>query len=272
MTLSRDMLLTAQMQARIALALYSGRSGLHSLTSEIKAAAGDGLYLQCKYFGVGHIQAGALIFRDHVHLSVCGTNDRADFIDNLRARHLRGVHRGYSDAANHLWYEFDTQRLFDETRFRPLVLGGHSAGGAIAQLLSTRRNMAPREIVTFGAPGVFGRRAAASYQKNGWPHYRFVFPGDPVPKLPFRQFRCLCGRATYEHTAPALYLGDDGEVRSQDDANKLKRTLGLAASLLVEGSASVAESVRLLPRWIRRSHSMSRYAAAIDRSVERASE
>lgn len=258
-----DMLLTARMQARLAVALYAGRNATRELASDVGGTM--------HWFETEHITAAAIVFSDHLHITVCGSNDDGDWNDNLNACHVRDAgldaHRGYTSAAYQLLAEIRRVGLFKTIGDRPLVLGGHSAGGAIAQVLAM--SLSPREIVTFGSPRVFSPGSATTYSFMGWPVHRFVCSGDPVPHFPLRRFRCLFGNATYAHTSQALHLSDDGEVLLEQDAGRFRRAASLAASVFMSGVAQIAKQICLLPALMRCRHEMDRYAAAVTKAIEK---
>lgn len=198
----RDLLLTAKMHARLCTAVYCGRDAVKDLATICGG--------QSRFYEVGYIRAAVLSFRDHAHISVCGSNDLHDWVQNLSARQSEHVHAGFRDSAEQLRAAFTASDLWLFLENRPVILGGHSAGGAIANLLA--ESFHPRSVITFGAPRVFSPSGAVSHASESWEEFRFVMPGDYVPHLPLRSFRKLYGGAKYAHSAGAIDLHDDGTV------------------------------------------------------------
>lgn len=263
-----DMLLTARMQARLALALYESHRACLELASEV----GGRLY----WIEVDYARAAAIVFEDHVHITICGTNDAHDWIQNLSANLVKwgsglSTHEGFARTALLVAQSFDKRRLFDVLNGRQIVLGGHSAGGAIAQLLSMNQSLRPREMVTFGAPRVFCSESAGIYQSYPWEVRRFVCSGDPVPGLPLRKFRFLFSKATYAHDSAPLHLGEDGEVLMDQGAGTLRKVASLAASAWLYCVSYLAKAFGKFPTLLSK-HSMQRYAGGIEKAIERVSE
>jgi hypothetical protein len=105
-----------------------------------------------------------------------------------------GTHGGFQAMADALWDGIHTcvAAALVETR-RPLLVGGHSLGGALAVLIAKKlvEVSAPvTAVYTFGAP----RAGIRSYMLNydaalGDRTYRFVFGTDIVPALPPAPYR-----------------------------------------------------------------------------------
>ncbi len=244
----RDLLLTAKMHARLAAAVYCGREAVRDLATICGG--------QDRFYEAGYIRAAVLAFRDHAHISVCGSNDLHDWVQNLSARQTVDVHAGFLDSACQLNKAFVASdlRLFLENR--SVILGGHSAGGAIANLLADA--FSPQCVITFGAPRVFTPSAAIKYASEPWEEFRFVMPGDYVPHLPLRSFRKFYGGAKYAHSAGAIDLQDDGTTG-------MERSLWRAIwDNLVHGWLTIG-GLRQAPQ----RHSMARYKAAVFAACER---
>lgn len=74
----------------------------------------------------------------------------------------------------------------------PIIVTGHSRGGAIAQAVACI--MADRwhnisEIVTFGSPKVGGRKFCKGMAELGLTHTRVDAEGDPITRLPWLRGR-----------------------------------------------------------------------------------
>ena len=202
----RDWLLEARMQAQLCHALYGGRDAVFDLGAVVHGDA--------RFFEVGHVRAAVIIFSDHAHLSVCGSNALHDWVDNINARQEpfwgQKAHAGFMHATYSLRDAFSKGELWSFIDDRPVIYGGHSAGGAIANLLTFFQM--PKAMFTFGAPRVFAPETAAAVAAQRWEEFRFVLPGDHVPHLPLRSFRRLFGSAKYAHASAELLLRDDGSV------------------------------------------------------------
>lgn len=259
-----DMLRTASMQARIAAHLYRGPEFAQRLAAQHGAT--------CLIARARNAQAAALVFADHIHMTVCGTNDIHDWMDNVSARHKAwaglDAHAGFVRAASSLLPAFTAIELNRYTSRLPLVIGGHSAGGAIAELLSCVRWLHPREVVTFGSPRVFATDSAAQHKAEPWKQYRFVSGGDPVPGLPLREFRCLFGRAHYSHTSQPIELAEDGKVMVGQEISLARSFARHAASWLLYGGTLGKLNLGKWPS-LARNHSIDRYADQIDKALTR---
>lgn len=259
-----NLLLTAQMQGQLAAAVYGGPVQVAELAQRLGA--------DHRFIEYGHACAGALIFYDWVHISVGGTNDRLDWAQNASTQGTQycglTVHKGFAQAANWLHDELIRIGLDRQVAHKPLVLGGHSAGGAIAELIAMRVAFHPHEVVTFGAPRVFADDSSATYGAFSWKNHRFVMDGDPVPHLPIRGLGWLLRRPEYRHAAHAIRLSKRGSVSSvgfglMDYSWWMTKTV-MAWIQAVAGSFSSVCSV------VSSGHAIERYNSAIDKGLKNA--
>lgn len=262
----RDMLLTARMQSRLAQAVYKGRDGVAQLAEETVG--------KFRWYESANVCAGALIFHDHVHLSVGGSNDSYDWAVN-RASELAKVellhaHKGYLDAAQWIGREIVRSEFPTLTSGRRLYLGGHSAGGAIAELLPIKNPLfRPEQIYTFGSPKWCSKLSASLYSAFAWETYRFVMPGDPVPYLPMNGWRQLIGIPGFAHTAMGLEVDDNGIVISTTGVALSARVLATIRHTLRYGVIGAMVALKRLPDYIKDNHGIDRYAKAIQKATER---
>jgi hypothetical protein len=259
-----DMLLTAAMQSRLACAGSSETS--------IEALAKRSGAKNCGVLVAAYVTASWLDFGDHMHVSIHGTNDAHDWIQNLSARQV-----SFSGMTCHAGFYRSAVAITDEMirvlRFplhRPVVIGGHSAGGAIAEIASVlaKSFMYPREIVTFGSPRVWSASTAPIFRSLGHDVHRFVVSGDPVPALPFRQFRRLFGKAQYAHAHQSLEITADGRVLLDRGNSSLRKAVAIASGAWLCGLASVGMVREWVPTLLSR-HYVSNYRDCILAAVAR---
>lgn len=133
-----------------------------------------------------------------VVVAFCGTNDYIDVIDDLEADfkpQVSGhglVHHGMQKS----WRELKG-RVAEAVDGRPVILTGHSLGGAQATLAALDLPSII-EVVTFGSPRVGDPDFVAYYQSLGLSTTRYVNMSDPVPWLPGYM-------AGYRHCSPCLW-------------------------------------------------------------------
>jgi hypothetical protein len=129
-------------------------------------------------------------------VAIAGTDESSDWWWNLDRRgHQWGaweIHRGFYLAAAAV-----NDFIGAELANRPLILTGHSRGGAIAQLLPVICQYTPdiQQIVTFGAPR--WKRRGGEYP---WRLTRVEHPLDPV---------CCVPGVFYRSVGEVKYLTDD---------------------------------------------------------------
>ena len=274
-----DWILTARRQAEIARTIYLGDEFLRLLASSSGA--------NLRTFKANHIQAAALIYDSHVHLVVCGSNDEYDWFANTNSR-IREVgydypyeaHKGFADSATWLSKEIIGGGFGAFTFGRKVYIGGHSAGGAIAEILPLiDSRFRPESIFTFGAPkwcvnGNYGGSEANSvvqYRAQPWKNYRFVMSYDPVPYLPLTVWRRMLMLRHFAHTSQAIEISDDGSFGVTDTVSVAKRFMAFGGSLMrttVTGTiATVIATCRQVPAVP--AHDAARYYSALESAVRK---
>lgn len=259
-----DLLLTAKMQGLLASAVYGG-------DKTVKLAA-EKLGADYRFVEYGNVCAGAFIFHDWVHISIGGTNDRLDWAQNASTDGISycglTAHKGFVQSANWIHTELVRVGLDREAAKKPLIIGGHSAGGAIAELLSMRAAFHPQQVVTFGAPRAFTTDSAATYRAFPWENHRFVMDGDPVPHLPIRGLGWLLGRPEYSHASRAIRLSGRGSLSSVDFG--LMDYSWRMTKTIVAWLQATAGSFSKLFSVVSSGHGIERYNIAIDKGLTNA--
>ena len=128
---------------------------------------------------------------DYLVLVFRGTekNNFCDIKTGLNARRIcckngGHVHRGFSKAYDHVADQIQRDLNNSESRHKPLIITGHSLGGALATIATKRLKHAGgiAACYTFGMPRVCDEEW--SYTLNT-PIYRLVNAIDCIPMLPF---------------------------------------------------------------------------------------
>jgi pimeloyl-ACP methyl ester carboxylesterase len=123
-------------------------------------------------------------------LAISGTRDFADWLTNISFfANDDYCHRGFLARAYRLLPEcLETLR---GDRSIPIVLTGHSLGGAVAMLLAAKLKLLGYPVpacVTFGQPMVGDRKFATLWQSLEIATTRYVHGSDPVPRTPGLNF------------------------------------------------------------------------------------
>ncbi|MBF0140108.1 MAG: lipase family protein [Magnetococcales bacterium] len=154
---------------------------------------------EIKKFSDGNIQWLTAVRGRDLWITFAGTNEVADWIDNLDARKDHAsygtFHSGFKRAA--ISVEQHVVEEVSKQHWDNITLCGHSLGGAVAAILATYlfyygMNVGAKiHLTTFGQPRC-GDDVWASNIKwlSRIPYIRVVNAGDPVPHLPsFLRFR-----------------------------------------------------------------------------------
>lgn len=158
----------------------------------------------------------ALVVRDTSHTIVAfrGTDQVQDWTTNLRAWRVRTawgrVHRGYFDTASSFLDELQGVLAADALQ-RPVVLTGHSMGGALAVLVATMlMDVLERQagIYTFGQPKVGSRDFSREFHRR-YPGtlFRFVNGADAIVAWSYGR-RAILGTPCYFDQSGRLVFGE----------------------------------------------------------------
>lgn len=118
------------------------------------------------------------------------------------------VHQGFQLLFDRIWPVIEPTLIDLDT---PLILTGHSLGGAFATLAAAVSPIPVISVTTFGAPRV-GNQAFIDHLR-ALPIHRVVHHHDLVPLLPQTDERL--GRRDFRHPGPLHYLGKKaGEIHT----------------------------------------------------------
>ena len=127
-----------------------------------------------------------------------------DWLTDVRIRKVGGIHRGFKEALDKVWKPL-SKLIKEKRKTRPLIITGHSLGGALAQLASLRSF--PELIYTFGSPRAMDLKTAKGYDKLlGNVTHRVVNRLDFVPRLPPRALN-------YSHVGQLAHISHDDRIR-----------------------------------------------------------
>jgi len=117
-----------------------------------------------------------------------------DWTNDAKAKLVPGiggmVHRGFAAALDTLWPSLLPEVKSQLASAAPLLITGHSKGGAIASLaaikLKTEEGIEPAGVYTFGSPHAGDTAFAKNYDREIKSQWRFENQDDIVPHLPPR--------------------------------------------------------------------------------------
>lgn len=121
------------------------------------------------------------------------------------------VHNGFQNEVNKIWD--DIVALLDIAKGKRLFITGHSLGGAMATIATSRIADRVDALYTYGSPRVGTRSFVKSFANV--PHYRHVNNNDIVPKVPF----ALMG---YRHHSRSRYINYYGNIRTMTTWQRIK--------------------------------------------------
>ncbi len=154
--------------------------------------------------------------REQALLVFRGSDEPLDWINNLRIelgpwRGRGRVHCGFADSLEAVWPEVEAAL---QQITRPLLITGHSLGGALASLAAS---LVPHEeLITFGAPKVGDAEFCASLGSAR----RFVNNEDLVCRLPPTGVSLV---QAYGHAGQLVLIGPTGETSQPAEPTSLDR-------------------------------------------------
>lgn len=159
-------------------------------------------------------QAALIEHEDYYCLTFRGTDELADWLDNLNVFSVEEpygeFHSGFFNAVEDIW-----QPLLSNLKSKrwhqpkPLMLTGHSLGGAMASVATARLleiDIPFRSVYTFGQPRAMSEDTAEEFNYMCKDRYfRFHNNNDLVTRIPAR----LAG---YSHVGTYLYISDEKQI------------------------------------------------------------
>lgn len=169
-----------------------------------------------KVFGVNNnsAQAALIEHEDYYCVAFRGTDEIADWLDNINAilvdEPYGEFHRGFLNSVDDVWEPLITElREWRWNSPKPLMLTGHSLGGAMASIFTFRlleMDIPFRSVYTFGQPRAMSDDTAEEFNEMCKQRYfRFHNNNDLVTRVPARI-------AGYSHVGTYLYISDEKEI------------------------------------------------------------
>ena len=123
---------------------------------------------------------------DTTYIVIDGTSNFREWLENMawfRVGKTKEA-KGFKNVAVEMY-----EQIAENTPIRNnVVLTGHSRGGAVALslgLMLLHRGYKVKDVITFGAPKLGGKRFYDASRDAGLNHTRVVMRGEVVAKLPF---------------------------------------------------------------------------------------
>ena len=170
-------------------------------------------FSDCRFIDVDDTQCFVVESDKFVVLCFRGSENLGDWIANLNMRSTtRGygkVHRGFLGAFEAV--KLELQGLLRNLQGRPLLLAGHSLGGALATVAAAEweGKFPISGIYTFGQPGV-GKGEFPKFinQNYDGKFYRFVNDDDIVTRVP----------PTYRHVGKLFHFDSWGNLKNSSSS------------------------------------------------------
>ena len=132
------------------------------------------------------------------------------------------MHRGFAKAFSYLWPQLE--KFLEKYKESKIIATGHSLGGALAYIASTRFNC--DSVYTFGAPRViFGSQESSTAK-----FFRFVNCSDLVTTLPPAIFG-------FRHVGQMFFIDDDQRIHDNIGNKFIVKKMKASGAYLMKGSS-----------------------------------
>lgn len=182
-----------------------------------------------------------------------------DWINDARVPLVPGyggkVHKGFAGSIENLWAELEPKVRERAAAGKPILVTGHSKGGAMAMLAAVRladAGLSPAAVVTYAAPRVGNGEFAGHYQATIAEHWRFENRDDIVPHLPPAsavlpmlvqldpRFKRLV-EWEYESVGTLRFIDWKGNIVDPSSKLKLQRMVSLVEKLAAQRFGEIVE-------------------------------
>ena len=162
-------------------------------------------------------QAAVIEHQDYLCIAFRGTDELADWLDNLNAfatNDLFGAfHRGFWQSLEDVWRPLNARfRQLQQQKPRPLFITGHSLGGAMATIAAAKllhEDKPFTSVYTFGQPRAVTRDTARLFNAECKSRYfRFHNNNDIVTRAPARMMG-------YSHIGRYLYISSEQQIHQE---------------------------------------------------------
>lgn len=123
------------------------------------------------------------------------------------------VHNGFQNEVDKVWAQVNTALKKMKTDSKHLFITGHSLGGAMATIATSRMAPDVTALYTYGSPRTGTRKFVNSFKQVK--HYRHVNNNDIVTAVPL----ALMG---YKHHSEPRYINYYGNIRSMTGWQRIK--------------------------------------------------
>jgi V8-like Glu-specific endopeptidase len=235
-----DSLLQESFDWHTALSLGLASELAYSPAAAVRSQALAWGFQDCSFVEARAAQGFVASSAEVVLVSFRGTESTADWLSNLQVRPQTVAGLGRAHAG--FWGQFTALQAQLESRLAmrqgvPLVVTGHSLGGAIAVLaaITWAASHSLRALYTYGQPAVAqGEAVTAISTALAGRYHRLVNDADIVPRVP----------PGYRHTGQLLHFNNEGKVTSPAAPREASASRPLESAPLE--SASPAQEAPML--------------------------
>lgn len=187
----------------------------YSILNNLKAEDDD--FVSVKGVDKNSAQAAIIEHKDYICLAFRGTNELADWLDNINIFSTKALfgdfHRGFWQSVEDIWQMLMAHlNKLQAVCKRPIFITGHSLGGAMATIAAARfihEDKPFTSVYTFGQPRTLTRDTAYIFNSECKDRFhRFHNNNDIVTRVPTR----FMG---YSHIGSYLYISEEKAIHAE---------------------------------------------------------